>query len=550
MPDPRPTLGAILERVGTTLIDVVAGVMTGAGEVTAFSIYDSGELGGCGDGAILLGVGVVGTADSDEFIGFAIEQRAAALVLRQPVVASARMLRTASDAGLVVLGLTAGVDWGRLSTALARALEPETVELGGERSPFERLARLANTLGELLGAAITIEDVDAQVLAYSSNQTIADESRKAVILQRSVPRRQTDWLKRNGVYRRIYGSDTPVRVEAGDMLDADIARTVMRVATGTSVLGTIWAARERELDAEELATLARAAGEIAVLLDRTDRAADRETLRRRELLRQLLSGTLDAERAARTLGDEPGHCVIIVDTSSNRGAGERGAATLERLAETFAMHLAGHSRGSLAAEWGGAVVGILPVDPRANDAVVMQLAQRFVERSRHANGLCVVISPIVSRASELRSAYLEALRTVRLLLDRSDGETPLVARTEDWFFEVILGEVRAKLEESWAGFQTPVRRLMAYDREHGTDFVATLQAYLEHSGAVIPAAAAIHVHPNTFRYRLRRLAETSGIDVNDRDSRFHAQLELTLLGDRMRREAPDAFGAVQRAAAS
>ncbi|WP_372343404.1 helix-turn-helix domain-containing protein [Streptomyces sp. KL116D] len=35
-----------------------------------------------------------------------------------------------------------------------------------------------------------------------------------------------------------------------------------------------------------------------------------------------------------------------------------------------------------------------------------------------------------------------------------------------------------------------------------------------------------HVHPNTFRYRPRRLAEVGGIDLDDSDQRFAAMLRL------------------------
>jgi DNA-binding PucR family transcriptional regulator len=37
------------------------------------------------------------------------------------------------------------------------------------------------------------------------------------------------------------------------------------------------------------------------------------------------------------------------------------------------------------------------------------------------------------------------------------------------------------------------------------------------------------VHPNTFRYRLRRLVEVSGIDLDDPVERLVAHLQLTLL---------------------
>jgi DNA-binding PucR family transcriptional regulator len=39
----------------------------------------------------------------------------------------------------------------------------------------------------------------------------------------------------------------------------------------------------------------------------------------------------------------------------------------------------------------------------------------------------------------------------------------------------------------------------------------------------------VFVHPNTFRYRLRRLAEVGGLDLTDTDARFTAMLQLRLL---------------------
>ncbi len=43
-----------------------------------------------------------------------------------------------------------------------------------------------------------------------------------------------------------------------------------------------------------------------------------------------------------------------------------------------------------------------------------------------------------------------------------------------------------------------------------------------------PAATALRVHPNTLRYRLRRIGEVSGLDLGDPQSRFAATIALRL----------------------
>ena len=50
-------------------------------------------------------------------------------------------------------------------------------------------------------------------------------------------------------------------------------------------------------------------------------------------------------------------------------------------------------------------------------------------------------------------------------------------------------------------------------------------------GDVVAAAKKISVHPNTFRYRLRRLVELFDIDVKNADERLVLELQFRLLGD-------------------
>ncbi len=75
----------------------------------------------------------------------------------------------------------------------------------------------------------------------------------------------------------------------------------------------------------------------------------------------------------------------------------------------------------------------------------------------------------------------------------------------------------------------PVAHLLAYDAEHGTNLVDTLRAWLEAFGDVATASAAMYVHPNTFRYRLRRVVEVGPIDLADPEARFAAMLELRVI---------------------
>ena len=75
-----------------------------------------------------------------------------------------------------------------------------------------------------------------------------------------------------------------------------------------------------------------------------------------------------------------------------------------------------------------------------------------------------------------------------------------------------------------------IARLIAYDERHDAQLILTLQAWLETFGDVAAASASQFVHPNTFRYRLRRVQEISGLDLDSPDARFAAMLQLRMLG--------------------
>lgn len=61
---------------------------------------------------------------------------------------------------------------------------------------------------------------------------------------------------------------------------------------------------------------------------------------------------------------------------------------------------------------------------------------------------------------------------------------------------------------------------------HGTDYVRTLAVYLRSFGNVTSAADELDLHPTTLRYRLRRVTELSGLELENSDERLFCELML------------------------
>ena len=107
-----------------------------------------------------------------------------------------------------------------------------------------------------------------------------------------------------------------------------------------------------------------------------------------------------------------------------------------------------------------------------------------------------------------------------------------MARVADVYAEALVLEMRDLVLSRHDQVAGPVARLFAYDEQHHANLVETFRAWLDHLGDIASASRAVFVHQNTFRYRLRRVGEVSGIDLSDPDARFAAMLQLRIVASR------------------
>jgi DNA-binding PucR family transcriptional regulator len=107
---------------------------------------------------------------------------------------------------------------------------------------------------------------------------------------------------------------------------------------------------------------------------------------------------------------------------------------------------------------------------------------------------------------------------------RRGGRTRVVAGEEIAAHQLLLavlpGELRGALRRRVLG---PV---LDYDAEHGGSLLTTLSVFLDCAGSWAKAAAALHVHVNTLRYRIGRIEELADVDLDDFGQRVDVYLAL------------------------
>lgn len=549
---PQPSLHRVLDDLGATLLELVCAPSGPASdEIGGVAIHDPVDEPALPRRALVLGVGVQAPSDTASLLVSLGKHEAAGLVLRSPVTVDEAVAAAVESSGVALLALTRGASWTQLAALLRSLLAEGDVGDDGAETlggiPSGDLFSVANAVAALIDAPVTIEDRSSRVLAFSGRQDEADRSRVETILGRQVPERYSRLLVERGVFRELYRSDQPVYIEppSGALLpDFVLPRAAVAVRAGDEVLGSIWAAVREPLTPDRARAMCDAARLVALHLLRIRAGADVSRRLRADLVSTALEGGTGAFEAVRRLGlaDQP----VVVLALAVTDPAERA-----RLADALAMHLSAIHPRCAAAPVGDVAYGLIPVVPPGagggtntgtgtaegadgtdGELRAVRIATGFLDRVGDRSRPVIGIGQVAFDAAGLPAARACADRVLRVLRAAeahgagTETKGPRVARLADVHADALLMELRDLAAAHGDRPTGPVARLSAYDAEHGTNLVETLRAWLDAFGDVAAASAAMFVHANTFRYRLRRLTEVSGIDLTDQEARFAAMLQL------------------------
>ncbi|MFD1824493.1 MULTISPECIES: PucR family transcriptional regulator [Mumia] len=376
------------------------------------------------------------------------------------------------------------------------------------------LTSLANSLAELVGAPITIEDPDSSVLAYSQSadaerSQAVDDARITTILGRQVPPHYRALLDDAGVFTEIARSREVVTVDLSGSGMTRRAIVAVRDDSGT-LLGSVWAAVPDGITSEQRQAMLDLAPVVAGRLVRLRERADSTRQRTVEVVETLLSGGDDAVRAAQTQGLRTPCTVLVLAADRAR------LAVPAARASAFVLHLAAVAPSAAAAQVDDVVYAVVA----GPEATAARVARDFLARSR--GPLVAGVGRTVDSAAAIDLSARDADAVVRVL--RRRGRSGVVETVRGALADVVA----LRSADAWAGYEefSPLTALVRFDDEHHAELLSTARAYLAHGGDVAAAAASLHVHPNTLRNRLRRASQAVGVDLDDPDTRLLLALHL------------------------
>lgn len=367
-----------------------------------------------------------------------------------------------------------------------------SVAVSGEGQPG-----IARALHELTGMPVAIEDRYGNLTAWAGPGQPDPYPKEAL-------------ARREQLLRRLTRDSKPVR---------DGERLVLLASPRPDVIGVLALIDpERRADSADLIALEHGATVLSMELARLRGIADTELRLRRDLVHDLLAGTDDESAQARAEALDYDlrrpHRVVVVEGKVRTRSPDALLGSVRRAVRQARLD-------GLFETWSG-------------DVAVVTAGQTDWEKLRRAiitdlgGGQCRVgVGGPCARPSELPRSLREARLALRLQQTLLPGDTAceypklgifrMLAAIPD------LADVDSFVRE-WLG------SLLDYDARKGADLVHTLTQYLEHGGNYDATAAQLSVHRSTLKYRLQRIRELTGADLNDPDVHFNLQLATRAWG--------------------
>jgi len=198
----------------------------------------------------------------------------------------------------------------------------------------------------------------------------------------------------------------------------------------------------------------------------------------------------------------------------------------ERLVSLLVEHLRAYRWQAAAVALDRAAYVLVAVDKKAGRDALSRTVTDCLVRAGQTLGvrLRAGMSDEIADGSHIPAAR----RRADQCLDLDTSGDPVVL-FEDVHARALLADTHAFLATQPSAITPALERLLDHDRKNGTDYVATLRAYLDTLGDAGAAAVRMNIHVNTLRYRLRRLAELSEAKLDDPEVRLSLQLQLYAL---------------------
>lgn len=175
------------------------------------------------------------------------------------------------------------------------------------------------------------------------------------------------------------------------------------------------------------------------------------------------------------------------------------------------------------------IVTLYPLDEEPSSIIRIRAMIEDVRSqlaTRTPSGLVAAgISRPATGLSNLRESYREAKDAVGIAYELGDQDTSTFYGDLK-LYQLLLALKERNLDNLSQFYQDALGPLVEHDNRKQSELIRTLNGFFEANGNLAKAAQGLDVHRNTLVYRLERITDLTGLDLDDSDNRLILHLAL------------------------
>jgi purine catabolism regulator len=154
-----------------------------------------------------------------------------------------------------------------------------------------------------------------------------------------------------------------------------------------------------------------------------------------------------------------------------------------------------------------------------NNRVIKALEEKFKNMD-----IKVGVGRSYKGLDNVNKSFSDAVKTIRTGRVLTDKE--IITFNELGIFKILCQDFLTEELEDF--YNTTLKPLVDYDNKKSTELVRTLEAYFKFNGNLTRMSEHLYTHYNTILYRINRINDITGMDLDDSNNRLNLEIALKI----------------------
>lgn len=154
-----------------------------------------------------------------------------------------------------------------------------------------------------------------------------------------------------------------------------------------------------------------------------------------------------------------------------------------------------------------------------NNRVIEALNEKFNNMD-----VKIGIGRVYKGLDNVNKSFADAVKTIRT--GKAIIDKDVITFDELGIFKILCQDFLTEELEDF--YNTTLKPLVDYDNKKSTELVKTLKAYFEYNGNLTRMSEKLYTHYNTILYRINRINEITGMNLDDPNDRLNLEIALKI----------------------